>query len=571
MSRQSFADQMTQTSDLTQARAIVAFSPEAIVTVDERGLIQSFNPAAERMFGYAAHEVIGRNVSVLMPEPWCDAHDAYIARYLASGEARLVGKPGREVQARHRDGRLIDVELMVAEAPVAGDRLFLGFLRDISRRKEQERALLHAAGHDAVTGLANRATMTEWIHQALAEESRILLFYVSIDRFQSLNEVFGHAVGDCILREVGHRLGNACGRAARLAHIGGSAFAVMLHGSLPHALEFSRRIRAAFDEPLLVEQTKVVVRGSIGLACAPDHARDADELLRMGQVAMQAARDRQTPLAIYDEEMVTLQKEQVALAGELRTAIARGEVMLHFQPKMHLRKRRITGAEALVRWAHPDRGMVPPDLFIPMIEETDLIHDFTEWLLDEAARWARTWRDVGRDWSVAVNLAPRNLLEADLADRMAAALARHGVPPEAMVAEITERGFIADPDRALGTLQHLHDLGIAVSIDDFGTGYSSLAYLKDMPVSELKIDRSFIASMNSDAGSLTIVQAVIQMAHFLGMDVTAEGVEHEQDVQRLEMMDCDLVQGYFIAKPMPGSALLEFESGQAAGAEHPRS
>ena len=385
---------------------------------------------------------------------------------------------------------------------------------------------------------------------------RLFLFYISIDRFQTMNEVLGHAAGDRILWKVARRLSeNVCTPSDMLGHIGGSGFALLQINPAQHPLKTAKIIQRSLKEPLRVRSFRVDADVSIGMVSSPEHGEDADDLLRRAQIAMQAARARQTGFAIYDDEMETTQRQQLELAGELRTAIAEGQLELHYQPKLRLDEGRIVGTEALVRWHHPERGMIRPDLFIPLAEETDIIHDYTAWLLDAATEQLAKWRAEGREWSVAVNLAPRNLLDADLPARMHEAIQKAGVRPSRLVAEITERGFIADPDAALTTLQRLHERGVPISIDDFGTGYSSLAYLKDMPLSELKIDRTFVQAMNRDAGALTIVQTVVQMAHFLGFEVTAEGVETEDEVERLLMLGCDRVQGYLIARPMPATEL----------------
>ncbi len=551
MSKQAFAESAREAANQALVGAIVRYSPEAIVTTDDCGRILLFNPAAERMFGWSAGEVLGRNVSMLMPEPWRSEHDGYIKRYLETGDPRIICKPGRELEAVRKNGEVFPIELMVAEMQAGSQRRFLGFIRDITVRKRQESELLRQARHDAVTGLPNLAQMVEAIRQAIMDRrERMFLFYISIDRFQTMNEVLGHMAGDRILWKVGRRLSDVADATDTLAHIGGSGFALLQTEPSGHPLDTARAIQDAFKKPLLVRSFRVDADVSIGMASFPDHGEDADDLLRRAQIAMQAARECQTGFAIYDDEMEARKAQQLDLAGELRTAIAEGHLELHYQPKVHLDEARVVGAEALVRWRHPERGMIRPDLFIPLAEETDIIHDFTSWLLEAATQQLARWQAQGKDWSVAVNLAPRNLLDADLPARAHEAIQKAGVQPSRLVAEITERGFIADPDAALTTLHRLHERGIPISIDDFGTGYSSLAYLKDMPLSELKIDRSFVQAMSRDAGALTIVQTVVQMAHFLGFEVTAEGVETENEIERLRMLGCDRVQGYWVARPM---------------------
>ncbi len=558
MSKQAFAEQMRLMTDQTLVGSIVRHSPEAIVVADESGRIQLFNPAAERIFGWQADEVMGRNVRMLMPEPWRSEHDEYLRRYLETGEPHVLCKPGRELEAVRKNGEIFPIELMVAEMEMSGQRRFLGFIRDISVRKQQEAELQRQATHDAVTGLPNLAQMVEALRKSIMEHQRLFLFCISIERFQTMNEVLGHAAGDRILWNVGRRLSQTFeeGEKYSLAHIGGSAFALLIAEPEGHPLNTANAIQDSLKEPLHVHTFRVDVDISIGVVCYPDHGRDADDLLRRARIAMLAARNSQTNFAIFDDEMESDQRQQLELAGELRQAIAEEQLELHYQPKLDIEAQRIAGVEALVRWHHPERGMIRPDLFIPMAEETDIIHAFTAWLLRAAARQAGAWQEMGLDWSVAVNLAPRNLLDADLPQNVAEAIRVSGIHPSRLVAEITERGFIADPDSALDTLHSLHAQGVPISIDDFGTGYSSLAYLKDMPLSELKVDRTFVQAMNTDAGALTIVQTVIQMAHYLGFEVTAEGVETNNEFERLRFLGCDKAQGYLIARPMPADELM---------------
>jgi len=317
------------------------------------------------------------------------------------------------------------------------------------------------------------------------------------------------------------------------------------------SMDIARLLRASLATPLKLEQFSLDTEASIGIVCYPGHGQHAEDLLRYAQVAMHAARHRQVMVAIYDHDMEQYQIEYLTLASELRHAIEANDLIIYYQPKVDISSRKIVATEALIRWQHPEKGLIQPDLFIPMAEQTDIIHPFTAWLIDAVADQISQWQDKGIHMMVAINLAPRNLLEADLPQRLQHALNRWHIDPSSLMLEITERGIIAEPQRALAILDRIHDLGISISIDDFGTGYSSLKYLKDLPIDELKIDQSFISAMYRDKTSLTIVKMVTQMAHSLGLEVTAEGVETEQDWQELESMGCDRIQGYYTGKPMP--------------------
>lgn len=545
--------------DQALVEAIVEHSPQAIVAIDQTGSICLFNAAAERMFGWKAGEVLGRNVRMLMPEPWRSEHDGYLRK--AGHHARhLKNELGRNLEAVRRDGQIFPIELVISRAGREDSPWFLAYIRERSIQQKLQHPLPHPH-YDAVTGLATMARLTERLQSAMQSGRRLFLFFIGLDRFQTLNEALGHATVDRILWKVGRRLSRRFPLAEdELAHIGGSTFALMHADPAEHPLELAKAVQDCLKEPLRIHAFRVAAEVSIGMACHPDHAEKADELLRRAQIAMQAARARQVGFAIFDEEMETSQREQLELAGELREGLANDQLELHYQPKICLESRAFTGVEALVRWRHPERGMIRPDLFIPLVEETDMIHEFTAWLLRTAARQARAWRERGLDWNIAINLAPRNLLDADLPLRVQEAADAFGIGPEMLTAEITERGFIADPATALDTLHRLKELGMAISIDDFGTGYSSLAYLKDMPLQELKIDGSFIQAMEQDPGALTIVHSVIQMAHYLGFEVTAEGVETSHELERLGYLGCDRIQGYLIARPMPPDEITAWAS-----------
>jgi len=537
--------------------AIVKYAPSALVVADKDGLIRSFNPAAEQLFGYTEAEAIGQNVRMLVPEPHGSAHDGYIHRYLETGEAHIIGTRGRELEALKKDGSTFPIELMVAEIALDHNIHFLGIIHDITVRKQHEAMLIHMTRYDTLTGLPNRHTLAERMDEAISENMPFALFYLGLNRFRTVNEVLGHAAGDQALMKTGKRLKSMRKENALVARIGGDIFAIFwpdMHES-GEMTGIAHQLMSCMEQPLQLNHYTVAVDASIGITAFPAHGKNAEEVLRRAEIAMDSAKHLQHDYAFYDEDMEHYQTEHLTLISELRHAIEANELLLYYQPKVDMQSRRTVGLEALVRWQHPRKGFMRPDLFIPIAEETGLIHAFTDWVINEGARQASLWHKRGIDLVIAINLAARNLSEADLPDRIHAALHRYGLPPDHLMLEITETGMMADPKRAMDVLCRIHDMGIPLSIDDFGTGYSSLAYLKDLPVSELKIDISFIKAMNTDAGSLTIVQTVIQMAHYLGLEVVAEGVEDSEAWTRLEIMNCDRVQGYYTAKPMPADKL----------------
>jgi len=537
--------------------AIVKYAPNVLVVADKNGLIRSFNPAAEKLFGYTETEAIGQNVRMLVPEPHGSAHDGYIRRYLETGEAHIIGTRGRELEALKKDGSTFPIELMVAKIVLDDNIHFLGIIQDITVRKQHETTLIHMALYDTLTGLPNRRALGERMDKAIAEDMPFTLFYLGLNRFRAVNEVLGHAAGDQALMKTGKRLKSMCKGKALVARIGGDIFAALWVGIKKSGdmTAIASQLTGCLKQPLQFHRYSVDVDASIGITAFPAHGKNSEEVLRRAEIAMDSAKQLQHDYAFYNEDLERYQTEHLTLASELRHAIEAGELLLYYQPKVDMRSRHIIGVEALVRWRHPRKGFMQPDLFVPMAEETGLIHPFTDWVLNEGVRQASLWREHGIDLITSVNLAARNLSEADLPDRIHNIIHRFELPADRLMLEITETGMMADPKRALDMLCRIHDMGTPLSIDDFGTGYSSLAYLKDLPVDELKVDQSFICAMGKDPDSLMIVQATIILAHNLGLTVAAEGVEHQAAWDQLEAMSCDKAQGYYMGEPMSAAEL----------------
>ncbi len=541
--------------------AIVNHAPNGIITFDARGVIHSFNPKAEQIFDYTAAEMIGKNVSMLFSETVGHMESNSSNKFLTHARFHdqipapqwLFQPSVRECDGLRKGNKPVPIELTVTDMCIGDEPHFLGIAHDLSGRKQQDAQLAYISSHDQVTGLINYNEFMSRVNKSIGGNFPFTLFYLELDRFQPINEVLGHGTGDQVLLEVGRRLVSGCDAAVQIAHISGSAFSLLWPNptGASQPMDIARSLHACLASPLKLKQFSLDAEASIGITCYPGHGQNAENLLRFAQIAMQAARQRQVMVAVYDHDMEQYQLEHLTLATELRHAIEANDLIIHYQPKVDISSRKIVAAEALIRWQHPEKGLIQPDLFIPMAEQTGIIHPFTAWLIDEVSSQIRQWQDQGIDIVVAINLAPRNLLEADLPDRLSHALTHWRILPSSLMLEITERGIIAEPQRALAILDRIHDLGMSISIDDFGTGYSSLEYLKDLPIDELKIDQSFISAMHRDETSLTIVKMVIQMAHSLGLEVTAEGVESEKDWQELELIGCDRIQGYYTGKPMP--------------------
>ncbi|MGW1214597.1 putative bifunctional diguanylate cyclase/phosphodiesterase [Streptomyces sp. NPDC002499] len=409
---------------------------------------------------------------------------------------------------------------------------------------------------DPLTGLPNRQWLLERIWTALDDAERIgaraALMLIDLDRFRSVNDTLGHLAGDRLLLQIADRLRVALPRGAEAARLGGDEFAVLLPvaDSTTSATRVARNLVAALSSPLDLDGLTLVLEASAGVAVFPDHALDAEGLLRRADVAMyQAKRDR-TGVEVYESKRDSNTPDRLGLLGDLRRALDAHEVQLHYQPKVRF-DGQVAGLEALVRWVHPERGKVPPDEFIAIAESSGLMPHLTEYVLDTALAQVARWRAQGLFVPVAVNVSPRDVHTPGFAGSVAARLARHGVPAGSLQLEITEHVLLEDPQRAADTLAGLTGHGVKMSLDDFGTGYSSLVHLRRLPVSELKIDRSFVARLAYDTEDAEIVRCTVDLAHSLGLLVVAEGVEDDETWERLRDLGCDAVQGWLVAAAMP--------------------
>jgi diguanylate cyclase (GGDEF)-like protein len=437
--------------------------------------------------------------------------------------------------------------------------------RVTTRVRRQMEEIEYRALYDELTGLPNRSLFRERIEQATLagrrDQHHATVMLLDVDRFKEINETLGHETGDRLLRELGERLRAQLRENETLARLGGDEFGILLpNGSADEATALAARLHAALEEPFALRGLPLEIATSIGVASYPEDGEDVDTLLRHADVAMYVAKDAHSGTATYDAEQDTSDAARLALAGELRRAIENEELVLHFQPKAELASGRIVGAEALVRWQHPERGFIPPNDFIPIAERTGLIKPLSRYVLASAVRQCAAWNAAGLDVHVAVNLTIPDLLDLELPAYLGALLAETGVRAEQLELEITESTILADPFRVRQVLDGLNAMGLRLAIDDFGTGYSSLAYLKRLPVQTIKIDRSFVMGMAENSSDATIVRSTIELGRNLGLAVVAEGVETQDDWDALRGYGCTLAQGYLIGKPMPPdelSALLE--------------
>jgi diguanylate cyclase (GGDEF)-like protein len=425
--------------------------------------------------------------------------------------------------------------------------------------------------HDALTGLPNRvlfrARTEQAIHAAEHRRASVAVMLLDLDRFKEINDTLGHHYGDEVLRQVGERLSGVVGDADTVARLGGDEFAVLLPSietpaaGVGVAAAIRRAVAAHFD----VAGVRLELGASVGIASFPEHGQDVDVLMQRADVAMYQAKEGRTGVERYVPELDGNSVQRLALAGDLRGALERDEFILHYQPKIDLRTGAVKGAEVLLRWAHPIHGWLPPDEFIPLAEHTGLIVPLTNHVLAHALRQVGTWRKNGIDLSVAVNLSARTLVERELPDQIEGLCRRFEVPTDRLVLEITESMVVADPARALPVLARLHELGVEIAVDDFGTGYSSMDYLKRLPVREVKIDRSFVTPMATDARDAAIVRCTIDLARSLGLRVVAEGVESPDVRHRLTTLGCDQGQGFSFSRALPAAQFTAWLTAQERG------
>lgn len=436
----------------------------------------------------------------------------------------------------------------------------------------QQHEIRTLAFWDKLTGLPNRLQFRDQLMTALAQvsvrQSFVSVIMIDLNRFKHVNDVLGYAVGDQLLQAVAARLQTVVTLPQVLARMGGDEFAILLPAHNPEqTLAKAHAIMAVFEQPMVIDDQTIDLAAGIGMACSPEHASDVDLLLGRAEMAMYAAkRDTNLPL-FYDPQHDVSSAKTLSLMSELKQAVEKNELRLYLQPKIDLQTRRPIGAEALVRWQHSTRGLVPPMSFIPFAEQTGFIRRLTQWMFEACAEQQAALAKVGIH-RVSVNLSTRDLMDLELPEKFDAILRKHHAQASAICLEITESAIMDDPQRAEATLNRLSSAGFKLSIDDFGTGYSSLAYLKRLPVNELKIDQSFVKAMTESSGDTKIVRSTIDLAHNLGLYVVAEGVETEDIAQALADMNCDEAQGYLFCKPMPVKDLMAWLALQRDHADH---
>jgi len=538
------------------AHEVLRSMGEAVAVTDLDFRFTTINPAFTRMTGWTQDEIRGRPASLLdCARQSGDAYRDLREKLIASGQWR------GELWQRRKDGEEFLSWCEVLEVcDTGGARThFVAVITDITDRKRAEQELRYLANYDALTGLPNRSLLVERIDQGIERaqrnEGRLAVLFLDLDRFKHVNDSMGHAAGDSLLRAAGARLRHIVRGNDSVARIGGDEFTLVVedieHGG--DAEVVAGKILAAFEEPLELDNgQEVVISASIGISLYPDHADAAKDLLKFADTAMYQAKEhgRRTWM-VYIEAMDAAARLRAMTVAAMRKALERDEFQLRYQPKMSLHDERITGFEALLRWRSAEMGDISPGVFIPIAEETGMIVEIGDWVIEQACRQLARWRDEGLvDVALSINLSVAQLMHADLVRRLSDVLAAHDIPPSLLELELTESMVMANAEQSITMLRRLKAIGVSLAIDDFGTGYSSLSYLKRLPIDALKIDKEFVGDLTSDPDDEAITATVIAMAHSLGLNVIAEGVEHVEQVNYLREQDCDEIQGHWLSEPL---------------------
>jgi len=550
-----------------QIRSVLEHVADGIITLGHDGLIRSFNRAAVEMFGYTEQEAVGRPFATMVGPKHPDDFATQ-----AEAELRLLtpGTRAAESVGRRKNRSTFPIELDMSVVQLGAGTIHIGCARDISERQTYTEALQHQALHDNLTGLPNRVLFKDRVEFAVRAALRtgqsLALLVMDLDDFKQVNDTLGHQHGDELLKLVTERLVGCLRSGDTVARLGGDEFAILPAGDLDltGAATIVWKIQQALEPTFIVNGHAIEVKASIGVTIAPGHGDNIGDLLRRADLAMYDAKRSGSGFALFAAEQEETPARRLALLGDLRRCVSRNELVLHYQPKIDLATGETPGVEALIRWNHPSGRLVMPAEFMPEVERSELMIPITEWVINEALRQLRIWRDKGYDLTMAVNVGARCLAAGtELFETVDALTEKWGIPPDKLTFELTESALI--DTTVPGILERLQKMDERLSIDDFGTGYSSLVYLQRLPVVEIKADQSFVTTMCTVTDDAVIVRSIIDLAHNLGVKVVAEGVEDQATVDRLNQYGCDQAQGYFFSRPMPGDDLIPWLDSSSHG------
>jgi len=542
--RHAITNRLKESESLYKGLASVAFDG---VAVHKYGILLQTNHSFDQIFGYTEEGTVGASIYELIAEEQRD----YLRQEMENG--RVL-----ELEGLHKDGHRIQVEAHTLSCMFLGEMAHVTALREITERKNAEQAMRHQAYFDGLTGLPNRQLFFDRLSVAIEQASRenrlLAVLFLDLDRFKNVNDSLGHNVGDLLLFDAADRLGDCLRKSDTVSRLGGDEFTVLLSeiASPEDAALVAEKIIQSINQPYLLQEQSINIGVSVGIAIYPEHGHNADDLIKNADTAMYQAKDNGRNTYVVYNSGSDGSRDKLGLESQLRQAIENQEFVVYYQPKISLATGLLHGAEALVRWQHPTRGLVPPDEFIPLAEETRLIVPLGEWVLAESCRQAKRWEDA--DVKISVNLSPWQLHKPDLIQRVDKVLAATGVNPNHIELEITETTAMKNPGLTLTVLRELSSRGLSISLDDFGKGYSSLNYLKQFPVNTIKIDMSFIRDVLTEPKDSAIVRAIILLAQNLNMQVLAEGVETQAQAEFLRQEGCDLAQGYYYSRPVTAAA-----------------
>jgi len=546
--------------ELLLAASVFHNTGEGVLITDVEGTILSVNPAFSAITGFSEEEALGQTPRILRSE----RQD--LEFYQTMWRALLnEGYWEGEIWNRRRNGEAF-LEWMTInriDDPSGKAVRYVSVFHDITEMYNKDEHIRHLAYHDALTGLPNRILMQDRLQHAVnrcrREKSRLSVTFIDLDRFKSINDSLGHDVGDLLLQEVAQRISARLRAMDTVARLGGDEFVILMEDlqAVDDCACLAQDLIAEIARPIMLREHRIEIGASMGMAFFPEDGDDPLELMKRADMAMYAAKAAgRNTYRFFQQEMLDLTSARLSLEMELRHAIANGELVLHYQPKVDLSSGCCAGVEALVRWRHPQRGLVPPGAFIPMAEESGLIVDIGDWVLAAACQQMAEWRAAGRAIKVAVNVSMRQLEAGDLLERIMALTASYGLKPEDLEVELTESVVMADPESIIGLFARLREAGVTVAVDDFGTGYSSLAYLRRLPIDVLKIDRSFVKDADRDEEDAQIVKTIVALGQALKLTLIAEGIESSSQADLLRALGCDLAQGYLFSRPLPADELV---------------
>jgi diguanylate cyclase (GGDEF)-like protein/PAS domain S-box-containing protein len=542
---------------------------DGVITIDTQGSIESFNKAASDIFSYQPNEILGQNITALMPPHFQHKHATYLSHHSKDSEQQVLNTL-REVEGQRKDGSVFPMSLSISKILRQGKVTFVGLVRDISQQRKDEEEIYRLAFYDPLTNLPNRRLLFDRLQQAIHTSYRTdqhgALMFLDLDHFKQLNDSLGHDLGDILLQQVAARLQTCVREGDSVARMGGDEFVMLLESLSPYPNEaatqaemIAHKVLAALTQPYSLREHTYVITPSIGIVLFLHQIESMDELLKKADVAMyQAKAAGRNNARFFDPTMQAAVSVRIDLEKSMRRALERNEFILHYQLQVN-ENSIATGVEALVRWNHGEHGMVSPASFIPLAEETGMILPLGQWVLETACAQLVAWANnpSTANWTMAVNVSVSQFANPNFVANVAKALTKTGANPQLLKLELTESMLVKDVDDVIVKMFELKAMGVTFSLDDFGTGYSSLSYLKRLPLDQLKIDQSFVRDLLTDANDAAIAHTIIALGHSLSLKVIAEGVETLEQRDTLAKMGCDAYQGYYFARPVTATELPE--------------